>query len=190
MPSTEDDFYKALQAGGDPGSMLFDLIRRNRPDWFDEAACRGMDSDVFFSGRGEVDKMREAKATCARCPVREPCLEHALYNGEREGLWGGVAPRPRVKLREARGISGSRALVARPRREPMVGQPSPTDRVRAAALVRSLLTAGMSYSQLARSVGVDTSTVSRWAHGHTRPGPDAADRIAAWAEGRGWESVA
>lgn len=40
----------------------------------------------------------EAKAICSVCPVREECLEHALLNKERFGLWGGLAPIERLRI--------------------------------------------------------------------------------------------
>src|SRR3954453_22596779 len=45
-------------------------------DFFDDAACRGVETDVFFPvSDAHAD---EAKAICATCPVREQCLEFAL----------------------------------------------------------------------------------------------------------------
>ena len=50
------------------------------------AACRGMGTDLFFPAPG--DDLDPAKALCARCPVREPCLDYALSSVE-----GGAAGR-------------------------------------------------------------------------------------------------
>ena len=36
---------------------------------------------------------------CQQCPVKNLCLEFALVNDERQGLWGGMTPRDRAKLR-------------------------------------------------------------------------------------------
>lgn len=33
---------------------------------------------------------QDAKAVCASCQVREECLDHALAQGERYGIWGGL----------------------------------------------------------------------------------------------------
>src|SRR5436309_3209702 len=52
--------------------------------WQFEAACRGEDSSLFFAPnyfeKRDQKEGREAKAKalCARCPVREECLEYAL----------------------------------------------------------------------------------------------------------------
>jgi len=32
---------------------------------------------------------QQAKAICARCPVRQPCLAYALATGQAYGIWGG-----------------------------------------------------------------------------------------------------
>ena len=40
----------------------------------------------------------EAKAICAQCPVRQACLEYALTNRERDGVWGGATERERRRI--------------------------------------------------------------------------------------------
>ncbi len=39
-----------------------------------------------------------ARAICANCPVRTPCLELALTEGEPHGIWGGLDPQERMQL--------------------------------------------------------------------------------------------
>ena len=70
------------------------------PAFMDLGSCRGMDPDVFFPDRGE--SLSPAKAVCAECIVRDECLEYALDNGERFGVWGGTSERERRRLRRAR----------------------------------------------------------------------------------------
>jgi WhiB family transcriptional regulator, redox-sensing transcriptional regulator len=65
--------------------------------WRYRAACRGADLDLFFPGRGE--SAEPARRVCARCPVREPCLDYALRHGITHGIWGGLAERDRRALR-------------------------------------------------------------------------------------------
>lgn len=65
--------------------------------WMRQAACRSVDPELFFPGRGE--STREAKAACAGCPVRVECLDYAIANGERHGIWGGLSPRERRRAR-------------------------------------------------------------------------------------------
>lgn len=69
--------------------------------WQDRAACRGMNPDLFFPARGE--ETRQAKKVCARCPVREECLDFALENAEKFGIWGGLSERERRGERRRRG---------------------------------------------------------------------------------------
>jgi WhiB family redox-sensing transcriptional regulator len=68
----------------------------NQPSWRQRAACRGLDPEIFFPDSDE--EAGEAKAVCARCPVREACLEHALAHREREGIWGGATERERRRI--------------------------------------------------------------------------------------------
>ena len=76
-------------------------ILPTRTDWFDEAACRGTGTDVFFPvSEGDAD---EAKKLCATCPVREECLEHALsMSPAPEGVWGGLTRIERHRLTRRR----------------------------------------------------------------------------------------
>ncbi len=64
--------------------------------WRDQAACRGLDPDIFYPVSDDDADM--AKAVCATCPVREACLEHALANRERDGIWGGASERERRRM--------------------------------------------------------------------------------------------
>ena len=54
--------------------------------WQTKANCMGVDPDLFFPERGA--STREAKEVCRGCVVREDCLEYALANGEKFGIWG------------------------------------------------------------------------------------------------------
>ena len=67
------------------------------PDWRDAAACRGMAAKLFYPGQGESS--REAKATCAICPVAQPCLDAALAEPETFGVWGGLSEKQRRRMR-------------------------------------------------------------------------------------------
>ena len=42
---------------------------------------------------------REAKKICTGCEVKAECLEYALANDERFGIWGGLSERERRRLR-------------------------------------------------------------------------------------------
>src|SRR5205085_11233732 len=64
--------------------------------WRERGACRGLDPAIFYPGCEAAAV--EAKAVCATCPVREPCLEWALSNREHDGVWGGATERERRRM--------------------------------------------------------------------------------------------
>ena len=77
--------------------------------WQDAANCLGVDPDLFFPERGA--STREAKEVCRGCVVREDCLEYALANGEKFGIWGGMSERERRRIRRQRAIAREAAAV-------------------------------------------------------------------------------
>ncbi len=70
--------------------------------WQHQAACRGMDTQLFFPARGEASP--EAEAACADCPVRLDCAEFAIGSGQRFGIWGGTSERQRRRIRAGRAV--------------------------------------------------------------------------------------
>lgn len=70
------------------------------PTWQRSANCLGVDPDLFFPERG--GSTREAKEVCRGCIVREDCLQYALDNSEKFGIWGGLSERERRRLRRRR----------------------------------------------------------------------------------------
>lgn len=64
------------------------------PRWTAGKACRPEDLELFYpTGRpgrfGDPNRGAEAKAICARCPIRERCLTEALIEEARGGgCWG------------------------------------------------------------------------------------------------------
>jgi len=65
--------------------------------WQGKALCAQTDPEAFFPEKG--GSTREAKRVCAKCEVRSECLEYALNNDERFGIWGGMSERDRRRLR-------------------------------------------------------------------------------------------
>lgn len=65
--------------------------------WQEQALCAQTDPEAFFPEKG--GSTREAKAVCASCEVRAQCLEYALENDERFGIWGGMSERERRRLK-------------------------------------------------------------------------------------------
>lgn len=85
---------------GVPVDIVSLLYGRQERDWQSRANCMGVDPDLFFPERGA--STREAKEVCRGCVVRENCLEFALANGEKFGIWGGLSERERRRVRRIR----------------------------------------------------------------------------------------
>jgi WhiB family transcriptional regulator, redox-sensing transcriptional regulator len=66
--------------------------------WQERALCAQTDPEAFFPEKG--GSTREAKKVCLTCDVRSECLEYALANDERFGIWGGLSERERRKLKK------------------------------------------------------------------------------------------
>lgn len=81
-------------------TALQDVRPEHFEDWFQSqdswrayAACRGMDTDLFYpEGRGRKLRDREeiAREVCAGCPVAQQCRQSAAEAVERFGIWGGL----------------------------------------------------------------------------------------------------
>jgi WhiB family redox-sensing transcriptional regulator len=66
--------------------------------WQERSLCAQTDPEAFFPEKG--GSTREAKKVCVGCDVRSECLEYALANDERFGIWGGLSERERRKLKK------------------------------------------------------------------------------------------
>lgn len=83
--------------------QVFDDIRSQ--DWRDEALCAQVGGDHWHPEKGAPTKA--ARRVCngdpengaEPCPVRAECLQYALDNNERYGIWGGLSERQRRELR-------------------------------------------------------------------------------------------
>jgi WhiB family redox-sensing transcriptional regulator len=67
-------------------------------DWQERALCAQTDPEAFFPEKG--GSTREAKKVCTSCEVRVECLEYALANDERFGIWGGLSERERRRVKK------------------------------------------------------------------------------------------
>ena len=65
--------------------------------WQEQALCAETDPEAFFPEKG--GSTREAKKICTGCEVKAQCLEYALANDERFGIWGELSERERRRLR-------------------------------------------------------------------------------------------
>ena len=76
------------------------VITYDPDDWRQDAACRDLDTAIFFPDTDE--EVAAALAVCATCPVREACLEFALVTRQDDGVWGGLTETERRRLRRRR----------------------------------------------------------------------------------------
>lgn len=67
------------------------------PDW-EGALCAEVESDLWFPDTGRNDIAHQAIRICQRCPLRQTCLDYAIANRERHGVWGGLTERQRRPL--------------------------------------------------------------------------------------------
>ena len=83
----------ALVDLGVPGLFAED----EEESWQDRALCAQTDPEAFFPEKG--GSTREAKKICTGCEVKAECLEYALANDERLGIWGGLSERERRRIK-------------------------------------------------------------------------------------------
>ncbi len=88
----------AQQGGVAPVLPLFGGdVEETALGWQERALCAQTDPEAFFPEKG--GSTREAKKVCTGCDVKAECLEYALENDERFGIWGGLSERERRRLK-------------------------------------------------------------------------------------------
>jgi WhiB family redox-sensing transcriptional regulator len=96
-----DRFGAGAQGLGSAGTGLPGLLgiglEAEGQSWQERALCAETDPEAFFPEKG--GSTREAKKICTGCEVKAECLEYALSNDERFGIWGGLSERERRRLR-------------------------------------------------------------------------------------------
>ena len=90
-------WYAPAEQGAHATSPWTDLSPAGDASWRLEALCAETDPEAFFPEKG--GSTRDAKRVCTGCTVRAECLEFALANDERFGIWGGLSERERRRLR-------------------------------------------------------------------------------------------
>ena len=70
-------------------------------EWMADGKCREVPPETFFPSDG-LGVIR-AQRICATCDVSAECLEYALENDERFGIWGGLSERERRRLKREAG---------------------------------------------------------------------------------------
>jgi WhiB family transcriptional regulator, redox-sensing transcriptional regulator len=101
VPSAPENWYVDPVHLGVPGVRQPDKPGQSDDNplaWQSDSLCAQTDPEAFFPEKG--GSTRDAKKICASCEVRIHCLEYALENDERFGIWGGLSERERRKLRK------------------------------------------------------------------------------------------
>lgn len=94
-----DDWFVDPVKLGVPGVRQQPINDDENPlAWQTDSLCAQTDPEAFFPEKG--GSTRDAKKICTSCEVRTHCLEYALENDERFGIWGGLSERERRKLRK------------------------------------------------------------------------------------------
>lgn len=143
----------------------------NVPTFSAPALCAETDPEAFFPDKG--GSVKDAKRLCGACPAQEECLQWALDNDERFGVWGGLSERERRRLRRtqaARRAAQEPATVVAPHRRPPRTAPRPWTTQEARDAIRALTARGFSAKEIARELGISDRTV----HRHRTPRQAAA----------------
>ncbi len=100
QPSVPDDWFVDPVRLGIPGLRPQVVDDDNPLSWQTDALCAQTDPEAFFPEKG--GSTRDAKRICTTCEVKGQCLDYALQNDERFGIWGGLSERERRRLRRTR----------------------------------------------------------------------------------------
>ncbi|MHA7180737.1 WhiB family transcriptional regulator [Arthrobacter sp. MDB2-24] len=103
LPDELEDARPHSAPAGQPAWVGLPLVPGNPDDdgelsWQADALCAQTDPEAFFPEKG--GSTRDAKKVCGACIVKSECLEYALENDERFGIWGGLSERERRRLRK------------------------------------------------------------------------------------------
>lgn len=130
--------------------MIVDLDKR----WIVRARCAGKNPETFFANVSSSEPLSNpshevqahwdrAKIICADCPVIKQCARDNL--GELDGVWGGLDPGQRIKIRRKHN-DNIRRLTGPVKREYM-------------ALAHTLrVDRGLNFAEVARIIGISTET--------------------------------
>ena len=73
-------------------------------EW-DQADCKGMNTDLFFMNREELQlegfTYQHIRRVCSDCPIRRDCLAYG-FKYERHGMFGGITGEERDLIRRGK----------------------------------------------------------------------------------------
>lgn len=78
--------WDALKWATQPGAVCADYLQDADP------------IDYWYVEKDQDIKERYGVYLCFTCPLRRPCLEHALTRPEKEGTWGGTSKWQRIRF--------------------------------------------------------------------------------------------
>jgi WhiB family transcriptional regulator, redox-sensing transcriptional regulator len=83
------------------------VATKGTSSWWELAACRSADPEIFFpisgNGPGPADVAR-AKAICAGCRICILCLDYAIDSHQADGVWGGTSEEGRLIAAQRRDL--------------------------------------------------------------------------------------
>jgi len=98
------------------GTLALVLQHPDDGVWRDNASCKKMGNTLFFqtlhnNSKKILESINEVKALCESCPVKEDCLDFAVRNDIKDGIWGGMTPTERKQAFPQVSVMGQRRAV-------------------------------------------------------------------------------
>lgn len=94
-------------------SLVSVLRHPDDGEWRDDASCKKMGNTLFFqtphnNSKKTIAVIREVKTICRSCPVQQKCLDFAVNNEIKDGIWGGMTPSERKQAFPQVSVMGQR----------------------------------------------------------------------------------
>jgi WhiB family transcriptional regulator, redox-sensing transcriptional regulator len=92
-----------METFGQDHSSAVTLRQPPDQDWRHQAACVGVDHELFFplgEGGSTRDQIQQVKAICESCAVSRACLDFAVRTGLEFGIFGGRTESERRGMRD------------------------------------------------------------------------------------------
>lgn len=78
-------------------ALIAEILSITDREWMVDAACQDSTYDVFFPTSS--DAYDQARAICATCPVKSECFDYVTANPQDFGMWAGLTPPERRRIR-------------------------------------------------------------------------------------------
>lgn len=82
--------------------------------WRDKANCKGKTNLMFPKDYKDITYIKQARAICAECTVKEQCLAYALQYPivDMHGVWAGLTSRQLLQEQRKRGLTPTKPSIA------------------------------------------------------------------------------